>query len=158
MPRKAKITTDDGDRAYQRQRTEALKVANSELNQLPVTAPRHLTGVASRLWTTIVPALNQLGYITVADKSTLEAFCINYSVMREAYESIKSVGAVYMNDGKVIKNPATAVLNDATGKVKSLGGDLGLSPSSRATLIDLASTDDNSLSADAIVDMFGGSK
>lgn len=158
MPRKAKITTDDSDRAYQRQRTEALKQANAELNQLPKTAPKHLTGVASRLWTTIVPALNQLGYITVADKSTLEAFCINYSVMREAYESIKETGSVYMNDGKVIKNPATAVLNDATGKIKSLGGDLGLSPSSRATLIDTANSDDGSMSADAIADMFGGSK
>lgn len=158
MPRKAKITTSPEDESYQRQRTEALKKANSELNQLPKTAPKHLTGVASRLWASIVPALNQLGYITVADKSTLEAFCINYSVMREAYESIKETGAVYMNEGKVIKNPATAVLNDATGKVKSLGGELGLSPSSRATLIDMANNDDNVMSADAIADMFGGNE
>ena len=78
--------------------------------------------------------------------------------MREAYENIKAVGAIYENGGRYYKNPATAVLNDATGKVKSLGGELGLSPSSRATLIDMASSDDNSLSADAIADMFGGSK
>ncbi|MDG9745798.1 phage terminase small subunit P27 family, partial [Leuconostoc falkenbergense] len=123
MPRKAKITTDDTDRSYQRERTEALKQANAELNQLPKTSPKHLTGVASRLWTTLVPELNKTGYITVADKSTLEAFCINYSAMREAYESIKSVGVMYQNDGKYIKNPATAILNDATGKVKSLGGE-----------------------------------
>ncbi|MDI6550081.1 phage terminase small subunit P27 family [Leuconostoc suionicum] len=158
MPRKAKITTDDTDRAYQRERTEALKEANADIKQLPKTAPKHLTGVASRLWTTLVPALNKLGYITVADKSTLEAFCINYSVMREAYENIKDVGAIYENSGRYYKNPATAVLNDATGKVKSLGGELGLSPSSRATLIDMASDDDGSLNADAIADMFGGSQ
>ncbi|MGX6465684.1 phage terminase small subunit P27 family [Leuconostoc falkenbergense] len=158
MPRKAKITTSMEDESYQRERTEALKQANAELNQLPKTAPKHLTGVASRLWTTLVPALNKLGYITVADKSTLEAFCINYSVMREAYENIKDVGAIYENGGRYYKNPATAVLNDATGKVKSLGGELGLSPSSRATLIDLASDDDGSLNADAIADMFGGSQ
>ena len=156
MPRKAKITTDDTDRSYQRERTEALKQANAELNQLPKTAPKHLTGVASRLWTTLVPALNKLGYITVADKSTLEAFCINYSVMREAYENIKDVGAIYENSGRYYKNPATAVLNDATGKVKSLGGELGLSPSSRATLIDMASADDGYLSAEDIDKMFGG--
>lgn len=158
MPRKAKITSDDSDRAYQRQRTEALKEANAELNQLPKTSPKHLTGVASRLWTTLVPELNKLGYITSADRSTLEAFCINYSVMREAYESIKDIGVMYEKDGRWYKNVATAVLNDSTGKVKSLGGDLGLSPSSRATLIDMANSDDNSLNADAIADMFGGSQ
>ena len=76
--------------------------------------------------------------------------------MREAYDSIKEVGAIYMNEGRVIKNPATAVLNDATGKVKSMGGELGLSPSSRATLIDMASTDDGALTADDIGKMFGG--
>lgn len=156
MPRKAKLTTSMEDESYQRQRTEALKEANAELNQLPKTPPKHLTGVASRLWATLVPELNKLGYITVADKSTLEAFCISYSVMREAYDSIKEVGAIYMNDGRVIKNPATAVLNDATGKVKSMGGELGLSPSSRATLIDMASTDDGALTADDIGKMFGG--
>ncbi|MGB2512111.1 phage terminase small subunit P27 family [Leuconostoc suionicum] len=156
MPRKAKLTIDESDRAYQRQRTEALKQANADMNKLPKTPPKYLTGVASRLWTTLVPELNKTGYITVADKSTLEAFCINYSAMREAYESIKSVGVMYQNDGKYIKNPATAILNDATGKVKSLGGELGLSPSSRATLIDMASSDDGSLNADAIADMFGG--
>ncbi|APS41929.1 Phage terminase small subunit [Weissella jogaejeotgali] len=123
MPRKAKITTSINDESYQRQRTEALKEANADIKQLPKTAPKHLTGVASRLWTTLVPALNKLGYITVADKSTLEAFCINYSVMREAYENIKDVGAIYENSGRYYKNPATAVLNDATGKVKSLGGE-----------------------------------
>lgn len=158
MPRKAKLTIDESDRAYQRQRTEALKQANADMNKLPKTPPEYLTGVASLLWTTLVPELNKTGYITVADKSTLEAFCINYSAMREAYESIKSVGVMYQNDGKYIKNPATAILNDATGKVKSLGGELGLSPSSRATLIDMASSDDDSLSADAIADMFGGSQ
>ena len=77
MPRKAKLTTSMEDESYQRQRTEALKDANAELNQLPKTPPKHLTGVASRLWATLVPELNKLGYITVADKSTLEAFCIS---------------------------------------------------------------------------------
>ncbi|WP_204202838.1 P27 family phage terminase small subunit, partial [Leuconostoc mesenteroides] len=70
------------------QRTEALKQANADMNKLPKTPPKYLTGVASRLWTTLVPELNKTGYITVADKSTLEAFCINYSAMREAYENM----------------------------------------------------------------------
>ena len=68
----------------------------------------------------------------------------------------RKIGAIYENSGRYYKNPATAVLNDATGKVKSLGGELGLSPSSRATLIDMASADDGYLSAEDIDKMFGG--
>lgn len=158
MPRKAKITTADSDRAYQRQRTEALKEANSEMTKLSEKPPLHLKGVANRLWATLVPELNKLGYITSSDNATVEAFCINYSVMREAYDSIKEVGAIYENQGKYYKNPATAVLNDATGKVKSLGGELGLSPSSRATLIERANDSDSSLTGDDLVKMFGDSQ
>lgn len=155
MPRKAKITTSDSDRAYQRRRTEALKEANEEMTNLSEKPPRHLKGVAKQLWVTLVPELNKLGYITVSDNSTVEAFCINYSVMREAYDSIKEVGAIYENQGRYYKNPATAVLNDATGKVKSLGGELGLSPSSRATLIERANDNDSSLTGEDLVKMFG---
>jgi len=156
VPRQAKLTTKPDDEAYQRKRTEKLKKANESLSKLPERAPSYFTGTSKTIYSLLVKELNKTGYVSRIDKATFEAFCLQYQVMRESYDAIKEYGVIYNNDGKLTKNPATATFTDASAKLKSLGSELGLSPSSRATLIELAQSDDDS--EDKILEMFGGNK
>lgn len=154
-----KLTTDETDRKDQRDRTEALMKANEGMEKLPERAPRYIEGQARYLWSALVPILNETGYVTIQDKSIVEALVMNYQVARESYELIKKHGSTYETmgtSGSVVlkKNPAVDNLNNATAKIKSLSADLGLSPASRAQLIALAPEDDNG-ELD-LADYFGG--
>ena len=146
--RPTKLTTDSDDRKDQRDRTEALIKVNEGQEKLPLSAPRHISGEARYLWSQLVPMLNETGYVTIQDKSIVEALVINYQIMRESYDSIKKHGSTYESTtgaGAIVlkKNPAVENLNNATAKIKSLASDLGLSPASRAMLISLSPEDDN---------------
>lgn len=142
MARKAKITTDKSDRKDQRKRTTHLKDELDKQDKLPVKAPKHLNGEAKKLWETLVPVLNETGYIVAIDSSSVETLVMNYQMLREAYESIKKVGIVYQAGEKIFKNPAVSIIDSATKVIKAVGGDLGLSPQSRTTLIDMAQAED----------------
>ncbi|QIL49865.1 phage terminase small subunit P27 family [Weissella coleopterorum] len=161
MPRKAKITTDDKDRKDQRDHTEALKKVAENAEKLSTTPPKHLTGEAKKLWSKIVPALNETGYVIQVDQSEVETLVINYAMLREAYESVKKDGVIYSAGDKLFKNPAVAIIDSATKVIKSIGSDLGLSPQSRATLIDMAKSDeesDNETKGEDLAGYFGGNK
>ena len=142
MPRKAKLTNDESDRKDQRDRTEKLHMTLEKIDKLSETAPQHLTGEAKKMWETIVPFLNESGYVINADSSAVETLAMNYQMLREAYESVKTVGILYKAGEKYFKNPAVGIIDSATKAIKSVGSDLGLSPQSRATLIDMANSDD----------------
>ncbi len=143
MPRKAKLTSNESDRKDQRDRTENLHATLMSAEKLSETAPKHLTGDAKRLWETVVPFLNESGYVINADSSAVETLVMNYQMLREAYESVKSIGILYEAGDKYFKNPAVGIIDSATKVIKSVGSDLGLSPQSRATLIDMANSDDD---------------
>lgn len=142
MPRKAKLTNDESDRKDQRDRTEKLHMTLEKIDKLSETAPQHLTGEAKKMWETIVPFLNESGYVINADSSAVETLAMNYQMLREAYESVKNVGILYTAGEKYFKNPAVGIIDSATKVIKSVGSDLGRSPQSRATLIDMANSDD----------------
>lgn len=144
MTRKAKITNDEDERKDQRDRTDKLKQTLQNKAKLPVEAPKHLTGYAKDLWEVIVPELNETGYVIAVDSSEVETLAMNYQMLRQAYESVKSVGITYEAGDKIFKNPAVSIIDSATKVIKSIGSDLGLSPQSRATLIDMASSEDDS--------------
>ena len=148
MPRKAKVTNDEDDRRDQRERTEHLKDVLASKDKLPETAPSHLAGDAKKLWETIVPELNATGYVIGVDASEVETLAMNYQMLREAYESVKDNGITYMAGEKMFKNPAVGIIDSTTKVIKSIGSDLGLSPQSRATLIDMASSDDEDAGED----------
>lgn len=156
MPRNTKIDSTSS-RTEQKNNTEALHQLNNKLEPLQSTAPRHLDAIASRLWGQLVPALNESGLATSADKSTLEAFCMAYSVMRKAWESIKAEGIVYTaeSSSRTYKNPAVDILDKSQSQLNSLGKQLGLSPQSRANLTD-ASLSDQSDDFENIMKQFGG--
>ena len=156
MPRNTKIDSTSS-RTEQKNNAEALHQLNDKLDKLQTTPPRHLDAIASRLWGQLVPVLNESGLATSADKSTLEAFCMGYSVMRKAWESIKAEGITYTaeSSSRTYKNPAVDILDKSQSQINSLGKQLGLSPQARANLTDV-NLSDQSDDFENIMKQFGG--
>lgn len=156
MPRNTKIDSTSS-RTEQKNNAEALHQLNDKLDSLQVTPPRHLDAIASRLWGQLVPVLNESGLATSADKSTLEAFCMGYSVMRKAWESVKAEGITYTaeSSSRTYKNPAVDILDKSQSQINSLGKQLGLSPQARANLTDVNLSDGND-DFENIMAQFGG--
>lgn len=176
--RKVKLTTKKTDRKYQRDRTKALQNHDQGLSNLQKTPPKELVGTSRTAYTKIVQQLNQDGFIKQLDIQIVVNLCRQIQVAHAAYDEI-FVGkdgkepegiqtpiykAVQGPDGEVKehlfmgykKNPAVTVLDSATAKIKSLSESLGMTPASRAALLDMTKTDDDDVVS--IDDVMGRSK
>lgn len=105
----------------------------------------------------MVPVLNASNKMAPLDKNLVEMYASQYEIYRNAYEDIKENGQVtkvyktVVNpvNGDVIakdmtgykRNPSTQIYSDAIKQLKSLGSELGLSPASRAELMQLSLDD-----------------
>lgn len=152
MSRQMKLTTDKDDRKDQRIRTEELISVTDDMDHLQESAPAHLKGVARYAWVQLWPILNESGLVKQADKATLELLCINYQIAREAYKDVLERGVIADNRA----NPSTKTLDSSTAKIVSLSRELGLTPASRATLLNVSNDDEGSASLDEMREMFGG--
>lgn len=126
---------------------------------LPTTPPHHLGTIASAMWRKMVPVLNASNKMAPLDKNLVEMYASQYEIYRKAYDDINENGQVtpvyktVVNPvtGKVInrdmtgykRNPSTQIYSDAVKQLKSLGSELGLSPASRAELMQLSLDDGN---------------
>ena len=124
---------------------------------LPLTPPHHLGKIGSAMWRKMVPVLNASNKMAPLDKNMVEMYASQYEIYRNAYEDIKENGQVtkvyktVVNPvtGDVIakdmtgykRNPSTQIYSDAIKQLKSLGSELGLSPASRAELMQLSLDD-----------------
>ena len=124
---------------------------------LSLTPPHHLGKIASAMWRKMVPVLNASNKMAPLDKNLVEMYASQYEIYRNAYEDIKENGQVtkvyktVVNPvtGDVIskdmtgykRNPSTQIYSDAIKQLKSLGSELGLSPASRAELMQLSLDD-----------------
>ncbi|WP_333603635.1 phage terminase small subunit P27 family, partial [Lactobacillus acetotolerans] len=87
------------------------------------------------------------------DANLIELYCSQYEIYRKAYESIHDKGIqqeitkpIQNAAGKILgeksmgfkRNPATSVYNDAIKQLTTIGMQLGLSPKSRADLLESA--------------------
>lgn len=159
MARKRNIISDLDDktiRKEQREQTKQLIEMNEKNKQLNEKAPEYLDDFAQQLYEVLAEYLIKNKYVNESDESTLVAFCLNMSMLKQASESIKEVGVVYADSrGNLKRNPSASVINDVSSKIQSLGGSLGFSPSSRVSLQSLV-TDDSKPSASDILASFGG--
>jgi len=155
--------------------TKTTKTTNKKDAQLSTTPPDYLQGIARDMWAAIVPILNKQQLdVTQLDSSIVEAFCINYQSMRDAYENVAENGQAQKAykttlspvTGEIVatdfvgykRNPATQILDSATSRLKQLGSELGLTPTSRQELIKAAPGDgDKNVAAD-LAKFFGNSK
>ena len=163
--RKAKVTNNKSDRKYQRDRTANLQNHDKSLPGLQPTPPRELVGSARTVYKHLVKDLNTSGIIKNIDLNVVIQLCKQIQINRNAYDHI-FVGveghdpegiqtplykAVQGPDGEIKehmfigykKNPAVQTLDSSTAKIKSLCETLGLTPSSRASLLAFAANDDD---------------
>lgn len=159
MARKRNIVADLDDKSIrkeQRDQTQQLIEMNEKNKDLNLTPPDYLDEFAQQLYSVLAQYLVENKYVNQSDESTLVAFCLNVSMLKQASESIKQVGVVYVDsNGNIKRNPSASIVNDVSSKIQSLGGSLGFSPSSRVSLQSLV-TDDSKPSAEDILSSFGG--
>lgn len=173
MGRKSKITDNKNARKYQRDRTKRLKKATDGWDDLQKNPPRYLGKTAAMIYRRLRPTLEQSKVVKQADKAVVEALCIQVELLRIAYKDIEENGiqqAIYQTPvsptGEIgeqefvgfRKNPAVTTLSDATNKIKQLSAELGLTPQSRATLLNLTKPEDDGDPMAQIAAMLNGHK
>lgn len=100
-----------------------------------VLCPEWLGDYGRELWETIAPLLCREKILSATDIQNVEIYCSAYQQFREAEDHIKENGLVLIGAmGGAIKNPAATAKNEAIKQMASVGGMLGLDPSSRQRL------------------------
>lgn len=157
--RKVKLTDDPKARKDQRERTKDVVKLTKNVAKLSKTPPKYFSEMAASVWKTIIPILQQIEAVKKTDFVIVEAFCTNYEIMVNAYKDIQEHGqtqaifkTVQLSTGQVLKdadgkprrdflgykrNPSTQIFDAATTKLKMLASELGLTPASRASLVNL---------------------
>lgn len=167
MPgRKPKLTDNKADRKCQRDRTQILKTSTDGLAALNSTPPSSLVGLGAKAYTKIVNDLNSQELIKEIDVNVVIALARQIQIADSAYKHIYCgvnggdpeglQQAIYRpimqgGSGGVVdqqfvgfkKNPAVATLDSATAKIKSLCESLGMTPTSRASLLSLSTQNDD---------------
>lgn len=108
-----------------------------EMKKLPHEPPYYLTGTARYMWRRIVPKIQEQAFVNELDKTMIESFCINYQLLREAYDSLKEEGMHYQTENGWKKNPALQVLDASSKNLRAIGAELGLTPMSRAKILEI---------------------
>ena len=94
--------------------------------------PKYLPAVARKEWRRVVPELERLGLLTCVDGAALEAYCLAYSDMVKAQETLEEEGLTFTTDkGYVGQHPAVAMKNKAMAALKSMAVEFGLTPAGR---------------------------
>lgn len=174
MARKNKITDDPSAEKYQRDRTKKLKDSTDTWESLQKDPPWYLSKIAKNAYEAILPALQKSEIVKQPDLTVVASLCVQVDIFRQAYKEIRAHGiqsAIYKPvispNGDIIdphcfvgykKNPAVTTLSDATAKIKQLSAELGLTPQSRVTLLNLGDNDDDTDLAGDIADMLNGGK
>lgn len=99
--------------------------------ELQPTAPRHLKHEARAMYEKLVPILTTRGTKRIS-QSIVEQYCMSYQISRSAYKDIEERGLIDPDTGK--KNPNVATYENAVKNIRSLGNDLGLTPTSQVQL------------------------
>lgn len=159
MGRKNKLVTDDSDRSYQKKRSDELKKQADKLPKLSPNPPAYLSDVAKTVYTNVYKLVKDSDLIVKQDAHLIVNFAMVSGMMREAYEHLKTEGSqqkvytvVQTADGDVIDdhrfvgwkpNPAYKNVLSAISSLEKIAKELGLTPQSRATLLNLAVTDNS---------------
>lgn len=86
-------------------------------------------------WNRIVPELYKLGLLTNIDQVSIEIYCSQYSIYRQALDIINSEGLITTNIRNGEKaHPATTTAREAAKIIKSICSEFGLTPSSRGRI------------------------
>lgn len=102
--------------------------------------PRILRGIARKEWQRVAPLLSTMGVLREADTALLSAYCHAYQEWCEAVSWMAENGSTMTirDDKGFVKSvqvvPQWRIAQGAAERMKRLGAEFGLSPSSRAAL------------------------
>ena len=97
--------------------------------------PVWLNGHGRTMWERVLRVWRGTGVLTGADQGALEAYCAAYGRFVAAQAAVDANGLTLEDRwGGMKKNPAVTVLSEAVAQMRSLGAEMGLTPSARAHL------------------------
>lgn len=106
-----------------------------QYNKSRSDAPKELDAVGRKEWDKITKNMRANGVLTEVDETALLAFCQQTSIMVRAMKEMKKKAnrdmVIITKSGYQQPNPYLGIINRAQNMIKSLGAELGLSPSSR---------------------------
>ena len=98
-------------------------------------SPAWLGEIGRHVWDSIAPHLHAIGCLTKADSKLLSLYCEAWDELFAARAVIDKEGLVLVNDkGTTYAHPAVGIKNRAVLRIKGIGGEFGMSPSSRVGL------------------------
>lgn len=96
---------------------------------------------ASGLWRKLAPTLSRSVGLVGEQQETLVEYCVTYARIEQGERALSVEGMVVSTERGQVKNAWTTILNGYRSHLRSLIGELGLSPSA-ATRITKPMTDD----------------
>lgn len=99
---------------------------------------------AADLWRKLAPTLARAVGLVGEQQVTLEEYCVTVARIRQGERALSAEGMVIPGAmGGVVKNPWTTVLNQYRSHLRSLTGELGLSPASATRITRPESSDED---------------
>ncbi len=99
---------------------------------------------AAALWRKLAPTLARAVGLVGEQQFTLEDYCVTVARIRQGERAITRQGMLVPGAmGSTVKNPWTTVLNQYRSHLRSLTGELGLSPASATRITRPESSDDD---------------
>lgn len=99
---------------------------------------------SAALWRKLAPTLSRAVGLVGEQQVTLEEYCVTVARIRQGERALSSEGMVVPGAmGGVVKNPWTTVLNQYRSHLRSLTGELGLSPASATRITRPESSDED---------------
>ena len=123
-----------------------LKARGSKLADRKTTEPKPRVGrprcpewldkTAKQKWAKLIPELERLGLLTIIDGDCLAAYCVAWSELRQATETLDKEGRVLSTpSGYRQPHPCVSMQRAALAKLKEFSALFGLDPSSRSRIV-----------------------
>lgn len=106
------------------------------MEKLPGTASEdvRLREITSGLWRKLAPTLSRSVGLVGEQQETLVDYCITYARIDQGERALSTEGVIVMTERGRVKNAWTTILNGYRAHLRSLIGELGLSPSSASRI------------------------
>jgi P27 family predicted phage terminase small subunit len=80
----------------------------------------------------VVPALRELGLLTVVDRAALEAYCESYATWRQAQDVLDRNGLTYATPkGEPRRRPEVTIAANALKLLRAFASEFGMTPGAR---------------------------
>lgn len=114
---------------------KAIKLFKDGPGATRLLPPAHLNPQAKQHWDEVLNLLGPNRAFSAEDADALALYCDFYARWVKARESIDSMGLIVKgSDGKPVQNPFIAIADQCAVQMKSLLGELIMTPSSRRRL------------------------